>query len=172
MFSNSHRLWTGAKHKGRFPGISLGCLNLELHSCSQTLGLDTVCSEIIDREVINCELINSLLTQCSWRLRNSGRQALEQGQCWKIQDRHKALHSKQLRGALAGSQWHRASSHSALPSSAAPTAQAPLRSLPAALTLQRSQGSHKVQAVDFCADLGNFYSSCRGIKPPALGWSP
>lgn len=52
-----------------------------------------------------------------------------------------------------------------------PTPEAPAllelpRSLLAALALQRSQGSHKVEGVDFCADLGKFYPSCRafGVK--------
>lgn len=62
-----------------------------------------------------------------------------------------------------------ASSAALLPKPPAPEAPALLespRSLLAALTLQRSQGSHKVQGVDFCADLGNFYPSCRafGVK--------
>lgn len=85
-----------------------------------------------------------------------------------MQDRQKVLHSKHPRDALAGSSPAQGQLLSCF-QSPIPEASALLelpRSLLAALTLQRSLGSDKVEGVDFCADLGNFYPSCRafGVK--------
>lgn len=96
----------------------------------------------------------------------------------QVQDRPKVLHTKQHRGVLAGCSVPAlltqtlASSAVLLPEPIFHLQRHqhfwsyPGHSLQPWLTSQRAQGSHKVQDVEFCADLGNFYPSCRasGVK--------
>lgn len=114
--------------------ISIGCLNLELHSCNQTLGLDTVCNEITDRNP--WEWINLPPHTVQLKVQKVRTQAMEEGWDRQVQDRQNSFTARPPGMAWQNSHQHRASSpHWALfPEPRFPTPEAPALPDPSEVT--------------------------------------